>query len=88
VGPAITQAEIAELLADAQDHAFAQPPGSQLRATVLGQDLAMAGGFDEAEVLRLLALGLTIRQVADRLVISGKTADHYAIEHGILASDV
>ncbi|HLJ08462.1 MAG TPA: LuxR C-terminal-related transcriptional regulator, partial [Acidimicrobiia bacterium] len=34
----------------------------------------------EAEVLRLLALGLTTRQVADRLVISPKTADHH-IQH-------
>jgi HD-GYP domain-containing protein (c-di-GMP phosphodiesterase class II) len=34
----------------------------------------------EAEVLRLLALGLTTRQIADRLVISPKTADHH-IQH-------
>ena len=34
----------------------------------------------EAEVLRLLALGLTTRQVADRLVISSKTADHH-VQH-------
>ena len=34
----------------------------------------------EADVLRLLALGLTTRQVADRLVISPKTADHH-IQH-------
>src|SRR5206468_9669322 len=34
----------------------------------------------EAEVLRLLALGLTTRQVADRLVISAKTADHH-VQH-------
>src|SRR5262249_4134094 len=32
------------------DHAFAQPPGAQLRATVLGQHLARAAGVDEAEV--------------------------------------
>ena len=32
----VTLAEIAALLAVAQDHAFAQPPGAQLRATVLG----------------------------------------------------
>jgi DNA-binding CsgD family transcriptional regulator len=31
----------------------------------------------EAEVLRLLALGLTTRQVADRLFIWAKTADHH-----------
>ena len=37
---AVTQVEIAALLAVAQDHAFGQPPGSQLRATVLGQHLA------------------------------------------------
>ena len=34
----------------------------------------------EAGVLRLLALGLTTRQVADRLVISAKTADHH-VQH-------
>ena len=40
----VTQVEIAALLAVAQDHAFGQPPGSQLRATVLGQHLATAAG--------------------------------------------
>ena len=34
----------------------------------------------EAEVLRLLAVGLTNRQVADRLMISPKTADHH-VQH-------
>ncbi len=34
----------------------------------------------EAQVLRLVALGLTTREVADRLVISAKTADHH-IQH-------
>ena len=34
----------------------------------------------EAEVLRLLALGSTTRQVADRLEISAKTADHH-VQH-------
>ncbi|MGZ4738951.1 MAG: LuxR C-terminal-related transcriptional regulator, partial [Ilumatobacteraceae bacterium] len=34
----------------------------------------------EVEVLRLLALGLTVRQVADRLVITAKTADHH-VQH-------
>src|SRR5262249_52885095 len=42
----ITRAEVAALLAVAQDHAFAQPAGAQLRATVLGQHLAEAAGFD------------------------------------------
>ena len=45
----VTQVEIAALLAVAQDHAFGQPPGSQLRATVLGQHLAAAAGADAAE---------------------------------------
>ena len=31
-------------------------------------------------MLRLLALGLTTRQVAERLVISAKTADHH-VQH-------
>jgi len=34
----------------------------------------------EVEVLRLLALGLTTRHVAERLVISPKTADHH-VQH-------
>jgi HD-GYP domain-containing protein (c-di-GMP phosphodiesterase class II) len=34
----------------------------------------------EAEVLRLLSLGLTTRQVAERLVIAEKTADHH-VQH-------
>jgi HD-GYP domain-containing protein (c-di-GMP phosphodiesterase class II) len=34
----------------------------------------------EAEVLRLLSLGLTTREVADRLTISAKTADHH-VQH-------
>src|SRR5262245_57332558 len=45
----VTRAEIAALLATAQDHAFGQPPGSQLRATVLGQHLATAAGAGGAE---------------------------------------
>jgi HD-GYP domain-containing protein (c-di-GMP phosphodiesterase class II) len=36
---------VAALLAVAQDHAFGQPPGSQLRATVLGQRLADEAGL-------------------------------------------
>jgi len=42
-------AEVAALLAVAQDHAFGQPPGSQLRATVLAQHLAVAAGADRVE---------------------------------------
>jgi HD domain-containing protein len=45
----VTLVEIAALLAAAQDHAFGQPPGSQLRATVLGQRLAEAAATDAAE---------------------------------------
>src|SRR5437660_8659515 len=46
-----TLAEIAALLAVAQDHALGQPPGAQLRAAVLAQDLAVAthAGVDERE---------------------------------------
>ena len=46
----LTRVEVAALLAVAQDHAFAQPPGSQLRATVLGQRLAAAAGATESEM--------------------------------------
>lgn len=45
----ITRAEVAALLAIAQDHAFGQPPGSQLRSTVIAQRLAQALGLDEPE---------------------------------------
>jgi len=34
----------------------------------------------EAEVLRLLSLGLTVREVAEQLVITAKTADHH-VQH-------
>jgi HD-GYP domain-containing protein (c-di-GMP phosphodiesterase class II) len=44
-----TLAEVAALLAVAQDHAFGQPPGSQLRATILAQHLAVAAGMEIAE---------------------------------------
>lgn len=43
---AVTKVEIAALLAVAQDHAFGQTPGAQLRATVIGQRLAQAAGAD------------------------------------------
>ncbi|MFN8050673.1 MAG: HD domain-containing phosphohydrolase [Acidimicrobiales bacterium] len=42
----ITRMEVAALLSVAQDHAFGQPPGSQLRAAVLGQRLATELGLD------------------------------------------
>ena len=45
----VTAVEIGALLALAQEHAFAQPPGSQLRATVLGQRLAVDAGLTAAE---------------------------------------
>lgn len=45
----VTPVEFAALLAVAQDHAFGQPAGSQLRATVLGQHLATAAGAAPAE---------------------------------------
>jgi HD-GYP domain-containing protein (c-di-GMP phosphodiesterase class II) len=49
VSGGLTRVEIAALLAVAQDHTFGQPPGSQLRATVLGQHLAAAAGSGPAE---------------------------------------
>jgi HD-GYP domain-containing protein (c-di-GMP phosphodiesterase class II) len=49
VVPEVTPVEIGALLALAQDHAFAQPAGSQLRATVLGQYLARCAGLEEPE---------------------------------------
>src|SRR5579883_1101076 len=49
MGVTLTQTEVAALLAVAQDHAFAQPPGSQLRAAVLGQRLAAAADLGREE---------------------------------------
>ncbi len=43
---ALTRVEVAALLAVAQDHAFGQPPGSQLRSTVIAQELAATAGLD------------------------------------------
>ncbi len=45
----LTRVEVAAVLAVAQDHAFGQPVGSQLRAAVLGQHLAAVAGVDRAE---------------------------------------
>jgi HD-GYP domain-containing protein (c-di-GMP phosphodiesterase class II) len=52
-----------------------QAPGSASR-------IQRPGGLSkrEVEVLRLAALGLTTREIADRLFISSKTADHH-IQH-------
>ncbi len=44
-----TLAQVAALLAVAQDHAFGQPPGSQLRATFLAQQLAASADVGIAE---------------------------------------
>jgi HD-GYP domain-containing protein (c-di-GMP phosphodiesterase class II) len=49
VSQPVTRAEIAALLAVAQDHAFGQPPGSQLRSTVVAQHLARAAAVDQME---------------------------------------
>ena len=45
----VTLPEVAALLAVAQDHAFGQTPGSQLRATVLADNLAVAAGATTQE---------------------------------------
>ncbi|MCD2192012.1 LuxR C-terminal-related transcriptional regulator [Actinomycetospora endophytica] len=42
--PVTTRVELAALLAVGQDHAFGQPPGAQLRATALADQLARAAG--------------------------------------------
>lgn len=49
VSTEVTLAEMAVLLAVAQDYALGQTPGSQLRATALGQRLATAAGADPSE---------------------------------------
>ncbi|HVU61638.1 MAG TPA: HD domain-containing phosphohydrolase [Mycobacteriales bacterium] len=45
----LSLAEVAALLAVAQDYSFGQPAGAQLRAAVLAQEFASAAGFDELE---------------------------------------
>ena len=50
VSGGVTKPEIAAILAVAQDHAFGQAPGAQLRATVLAQDLGRAAGCDATEL--------------------------------------
>ena len=46
----MTLSEVSALLAAAQDHALGQPPGAQLRATVLGQHLGVAAGSGRDEL--------------------------------------
>lgn len=43
----LRRVDVAAILAVAQDHAFGQPPGAQLRSTVIAQELAAAAGLDE-----------------------------------------
>ncbi|HWW53448.1 MAG TPA: HD domain-containing phosphohydrolase [Acidimicrobiales bacterium] len=45
----VTLPEMAVLLAVAQDHALGQPPGSQLRAVAIAQQLVQSVGADSAE---------------------------------------
>jgi HD-GYP domain-containing protein (c-di-GMP phosphodiesterase class II)/DNA-binding CsgD family transcriptional regulator len=56
--------------------------GGHQRATVATPRTPAPGGLSrrEVEVLRLAARGLTTREIADRLYISPKTADHH-IQH-------
>ncbi|HET7489662.1 MAG TPA: HD domain-containing phosphohydrolase [Acidimicrobiales bacterium] len=49
MGAEMTLAEVAALLAVAQDHAFGQPPGAQLRSAAVAQRLAAAAGLPRAE---------------------------------------
>lgn len=44
----VSRVDVATLLAVAQDYAFGQPPGAQLRATVIGQELAVAMALDDS----------------------------------------
>ena len=58
------------------------PPGTASRGRRQASGRSNPGGLTrrEVEVLRLAARGLTTRQIADRLYISPKTADHH-IQH-------
>jgi HD-GYP domain-containing protein (c-di-GMP phosphodiesterase class II) len=75
---------------DAATELRSMAAAGRLDATTVERVLAAAGHPREArphgpggitaretEVLRLVALGLTVRQIADRLVITPKTADHH-----------
>ncbi len=59
------------------------------RATTSAPRTRRPGGLSrrEVEVLRLAAMGLTTREIADRLFISPKTADHH-IQHVYTKIDV
>jgi HD-GYP domain-containing protein (c-di-GMP phosphodiesterase class II)/DNA-binding CsgD family transcriptional regulator len=59
------------------------------RATIATPRTRGPGGLSrrEVEVLRLAAMGLTTREIADRLFISPKTADHH-IQHVYTKIDV
>jgi hypothetical protein len=48
-------AELAATLAVAQDHAFGQPRGTQLRARLLGQWLAADAGLSAVDAATVLA---------------------------------
>ena len=48
VPEALTRVDVAALLAVAQDYAFGQPPGAQLRSTVIAQEVALAAGLDDS----------------------------------------
>jgi HD-GYP domain-containing protein (c-di-GMP phosphodiesterase class II) len=63
-------------------HAVLVAAGHGTPRAAAGRRWRSPGGLTrrEVEVLRLAALGLTTRQIADRLVISVKTADHH-IQH-------
>ena len=58
------------------------PQGTASRERPSGKRPVNPGGLTrrEVDVLRLAAKGLTTREIADRLYISPKTADHH-IQH-------
>ena len=85
--PADAAAELRRLESDGRARAAREPCRARGRrarraAGRRGQRPRNPGGLTrrEVEVLRLAARGLTTREIADRLYISPKTADHH-IQH-------
>jgi HD-GYP domain-containing protein (c-di-GMP phosphodiesterase class II) len=88
--PAFSAGDAATELSEMASRGLVEPAAADAVLAAAGHHAAPAsgprsrppGGLSrrEVEVLRLVAMGLTTREIADRLFISPKTADHH-IQH-------
>jgi len=96
--PPFSEADAAAELRDLESHGVLEPRATRAVLVAAGHGepntraakrLQSPGGLSrrEVDVLCLAARGLTTRQIADRLVISPKTADHH-IQHIYTKIDV